>query len=79
MALVTNRRTVGHQLSGTRGLLGLAACLMVGGCAQLLPGGPDPFTLNDGKAEARQGQPKESTQTQSELEKATVGLSIGDE
>ena len=71
MALVTNRRTVRHQLSGIRGLLGLAACLMVGGCAQLLPGGPDPLTLNGGKAEARQGQPKEGPQTQSELEKAT--------
>ncbi len=71
MALVTNRRTVRHQLSGIRGLLGLAACLMVGGCAQLLSGGPDPLTLNDGKAEARQGQPKEGPQTQSELEKAT--------
>ena len=47
MALVTHHgSTAWDQVRGCRGLLGLAACLMVGGCAQL-PGGPDALTLND--------------------------------
>lgn len=71
MALVTRRRTARHQLSGARGLFGLAACLMVGGCAQL-PGGPDPLTLDGTKVEASKYTPKEGVpQTQSELQKAT--------
>jgi Flp pilus assembly protein TadD len=72
MALVTHRRTAWNQLSASRGMLGLGACLMIGGCAQLpIPGGPDPFTLNDANATAKPGEPTGVPQTQSELEKAT--------
>jgi Flp pilus assembly protein TadD len=66
MALVTHCRTAWHQL----GMLGLAACLMIGGCAQF-PGGPDALTLNDAKSEAKPGEPNAVPQTRSEIEKAT--------
>ena len=73
MALVTHRRMSRHQLGGTRGLFGLAACLVVGGCAQLpIPGGPDPLTLDGIKAQANKDAPREGVpQAQSDLEKAT--------
>lgn len=73
MALVTHRRRARHHLSRTRGLFGLAACLMAGGCAQLpIPGAPDPLTLDGAKEAANKDALKEGTpQTQSELEKAT--------
>ncbi len=70
MALVTHCRTAWHQLSASRGMLGLAACLMIGGCAQF-PGGPDALTLNDAKSEAKPGEPNAVPQTRSEIEKAT--------
>ncbi len=72
MALVRHRRTAWHQLSASQGMLGLVACLMIGGCAQLpIPGGPDPLTLNDAKIEAKPDDPNGTPRTQSELEKAT--------
>jgi len=71
MALVTHRRSSRHQLGGTAGLLGLAACLMAGGCSHL-PGGPDALTLDGAKTEAKAASDKDgSPQTQSELQKAT--------
>jgi Flp pilus assembly protein TadD len=71
MALVTHRQSSRHPLGGTAGLLGLAACLMAGGCSHL-PGGPDALTLDGAKAEAKAPPFKEGTpQTQNELQKAT--------
>lgn len=69
MALVTYRRSPRHSLGGTAGLLGLAACLMAGGCSHL-PGGPDPLTLDGAKAEAKPAKDA-PLQTQAELQKAT--------
>jgi len=72
MALVTHRRTAWHHLSASRGMLGLAACLTIGGCAQMpIPGGPDPLTLNDGKTDPKPGEPTGTPQTAGELAKAT--------
>ncbi len=73
MALVTPRHMSRHPLGATRNLFGLAACLMVGGCAQVhFPGGPDPLTLDGAKAEAPKDAPKEGVpQEQSDLVKAT--------
>jgi Flp pilus assembly protein TadD len=68
MALVTHCRTAWHQLSAGRGMLGLVACLMIGGCAQV-PGGPDALTLNDATSEVK--PPDGAPQTPRELAKAT--------
>ena len=75
MALVTHhRRTPWDQVRGCRGLLGLAACLMVGGCAQL-PGGPDALTLNDAPpqspAQSKTGAPGADAPPPNDLQKAT--------
>ncbi len=67
MALVTHRRTAWHRLGDCRGLFGLAACLLAGGCAQLpTPGVPDALALNSAPQDA-----KVAPRTRSELEKAT--------
>jgi Flp pilus assembly protein TadD len=68
MALVTHCRTAWHQLSAGRGMLGLVACLMIGGCAQV-PGGPDALTLNHATSEVK--PPDSAPQTPRELAKAT--------
>jgi Flp pilus assembly protein TadD len=75
MALVTHhRRTAWDQVRGCRGLLGLAACLMVGGCAQL-PGGPDALTLSDAPpqslAQSKTGAPGADAPAPNDLQKAT--------
>jgi Flp pilus assembly protein TadD len=70
MALVTYRRTSRHRLGGTAGLVGLATCLMAGGCSHL-PGGPDPLTLDGTKAEVKTGAKDAPVQTQADLQKAT--------
>ncbi len=72
MAPVTHHRAALQQLSGASGFLGLAACLMVGGCAQLkIPGGPDPLALGSAKLEAKKDAKEEPQQPQGELQKAT--------